>query len=308
MKTGIVIKSTGSWYTVKKDDNGFIKCNIKGTFRTHGLRATNPVAVGDRVEFEQIKNSDTALITRLHKRKNYLIRRSSNLSKEYQIIAANIDAAWIVVSLIFPKTFPEFIDRFLVTAEAYRIPAGIIFNKTDLYDKELTLYMNELIKIYDQAGYPCFAVSALKGTNLSCLKDQFKGKINVIAGNSGVGKSTILNAIDPDLNLKTIKVSDHHLQGKHTTTFPEMHPLVSGGYVIDTPGIKGFGVIDMDRNEIYHFFPEIFKASADCRFANCLHDNEPGCAVKKAVEENRIYHSRYLSYLSLINDQNEKYR
>ena len=308
METGIVIKSTGSWYTVKSRDNLVVKCRIKGNFRTKGIRATNPVAVGDIIEFEFVGNNNTGTITKLLPRKNYLVRRSSNLSKEYQIIAANIDIAWLVVSLIAPSTFPEFIDRFLVTAEAYRLPAKIIFNKTDLYNDELNTYMNQLISVYEDIGYACFPVSALKGLNLLSIQKEFSGKINVITGNSGVGKSTILNAISPELKLKTISISDYHRQGKHTTTFPEMHQLKTGGYVIDTPGIRGFGVIDMDRSEIYHFFPEIFKFSAGCHFTNCLHTHEPGCAVKAAVEKGNIFSSRYSSYLSLINDENEKYR
>ena len=308
MESGLVIKSTGSWYTVKYGENRLISCKIKGNFRTKGIRATNPLAVGDNVEFEFMGNNNTGIINKLLPRKNYLVRRSSNLSKEYQIIAANIDTAWLVASLIAPATFPEFIDRFLITAEAYRIPAKIIFNKTDLHSADLNSYMNELKSVYEDNNYQCFSVSALNGENMTLLENEFAGKVNVITGNSGVGKSTILNAIDPDLNLKTISVSDYHQQGKHTTTFPEMHSLKTGGYVIDTPGIRGFGVIDMNRNEIYHFFPEIFRFSEGCRFANCLHTHEPDCAVKKAVEEGKIYYSRYNSYLSLISDDNEKYR
>jgi ribosome biogenesis GTPase / thiamine phosphate phosphatase len=308
LKTGLIIKSTGSWYTVKSDDNRLINCRIKGNFRTKGIRATNPVAVGDVVDYLISKEDGTGTITRLHARKNYLIRRSSNLAREYQIIAANIDVAWLVVSLVAPATFPEFIDRFLVTAEAYRIPAKIIFNKTDLYDDELIVYLKELTSVYEKIGYKCYAVSAVEGTNISDVQKEFFGKVNVVTGNSGVGKSTILNSIDPGLALKTMPVSDYHMQGKHSTTFPEMHSLKTGGYVIDTPGIRGFGVIDMHKEEIYHFFPEIFRIAEKCRFSNCMHIQEPGCAVKSAVDEGIIYFSRYSSYLSLISDENEKYR
>lgn len=308
METGVVIKTTGSWFKVKISANDIIDCNIRGFFRIKGIRATNPVTVGDIVDC--IRNSDnkTGLIVNLHPRKNYLIRRSSNLSKEYQLLAANIDTVWIVVSLIFPKTLSEFIDRLLATAEAYNIPAKIIFNKVDLYDHDLNMLLNEQINLYTEIGYECFAVSAKNFVNIDVLKNEFKDNINVLVGNSGVGKSTILNAIDPGLNIKTNKISDYHRQGKHTTTFPEMHELNSGGYVIDTPGIRGFGITDMQKNEIYHFFPEIFKISSDCQFSNCMHNNEPGCAVKKAVSEGKIYKSRYSSYLSILEDDHEKYR
>ncbi len=272
------------------------------------IRATNPVTVGDKVEYTYEEKDRSGIITKLKPRKNYLIRRSSNLSREYQLIAANVDAAWLVACLIAPRTFLEFIDRFLITAEAYQLNAKIIFNKIDLHDHRLNSYMNELMDVYGKIGYECFAVSAEKRINLDILQKEFDGKINVISGNSGVGKSSILNAIDPELKLKTLPISDYHLQGKHSTTFPEMHKLKTGGFVIDTPGIRGFGVIDMDRNEIYHFFPEIFKLSSECRFSNCLHINEPGCAVKSAVEQEKIYYSRYSSYISLMNEENEKYR
>ena len=308
METGIVIKSTGSWFKVKAEDRKIINCKIKGSFRTKGIRATNPITVGDIVDFIRNTDNTTGLISHLHSRKNYIIRRSSNLSKEYQLIAANIDTAWIVATLTAPKTLTGFIDRFLVTAEAYRIQSKIIFNKIDLYDDGLNALLKTLMTMYDGVGYQCFPVSVKNNYNISLLQNQFKGKVNVLTGNSGVGKSSILNVIDPELNIKTLEISDYHLQGKHTTTFPEMHELKSGGYVIDTPGIRGFGVIDMDKTEIYHFFPEIFKISANCQFSNCLHTHEPGCAVKKAVNDGYIYPSRYSSYLSLMDDEHEKYR
>jgi ribosome biogenesis GTPase / thiamine phosphate phosphatase len=308
LEQGLVIKSTGSWFVVKSDNGDIVNCKIKGKFRTKGIRATNPLAVGDRVEFDITDDKNTGLIKKLFPRKNYLIRRSSNLSREYQLIASNIDNAWLIASLVSPATFPEFIDRFLITTEAYRIPASIIFNKIDLHNDDLNNYMNELSDVYESIGYRCFAVSALQETNIETLRQEFAGKINVIAGNSGVGKSSLINSMDASLNLKTAFISEYHQQGKHTTTFPEMHELSNGAYVIDTPGIRGFGVVDMDRSELYHFFPEIFQAARSCRFKNCLHTHEPGCAVKEAVEKGQIYYSRYASYISLMQDDNEKYR
>ncbi len=308
MKTGVIIKSTGSWFKVKTEDNNTIDCNIKGKFRIKDIRATNPVTVGDIVDYTMNSDNKTGLIVKIHQRKNYLIRRSSKLSKEYQLLAANIDIAWIVVSLIHPKTLPEFIDRLLVTTEAYRIPARIIYNKIDLHNEGLNNTLNEQIKMYSEIGYQCYSISAKNELNLEIIKKEFKGKNNVLVGNSGVGKSTLLNTIAPELNIKTNEISGYHKQGKHTTTFPEMHELIDGGYVIDTPGIRGFGIIDLEKEEIYHFFPEIFKISSGCQFNNCLHIHEPGCAVKKAVNENKIYNSRYLSYLSLVMEEHEKYR
>jgi len=308
VNTGTVIKSTGSWYKVKTAGNIYINCNIKGNFRIRGIRATNPVTVGDIVDFTINPDNETGCIMALHPRKNYLIRRSSKLSKEYQLLAANIDTAWVVASLAAPKTLQEFIDRLLVTAEAYRIPTKIIFNKTDLLNEKMKSFMQEQINMYTKIGYECFRISVKENLNINLIKDKFKNKINVLTGNSGVGKSSLLNAIDPDLKIKTMDISEYHKQGKHSTTFPEMHELKNGGYVIDTPGIRGFGVIDMEKNEIYHFFPEIFKASADCQFSNCLHVHEPGCAVKEAVKNGMIHISRYSSYLSILDDRNGKYR
>ena len=306
MQKGIVIKTTGSWYVVKFEEE-IIQCRIKGKFRIKGLRATNPVAVGDIVSVT--KNVDnTGIINEIEERKNYIIRRSPNLSKEYQLIAANVDQAWLMASLSSPKTYPEFIDRFLVTAEAYNIPAHIIFNKIDLYGKEETEELDLLMHVYRDIGYQVYMTSALDIKSLEVIKEKMKDRINVISGNSGVGKSTIINIIDPKLNLKTAGISEAHLSGKHTTTFAEMHPLSFGGSIIDTPGIRGFGLIDFDKDELFHYFPEIFKKSHDCRFYNCSHIHEPGCAVIEAVENGEIFESRYASYLSLMEDQDEKYR
>lgn len=309
MNKGIVIKTTGSWYTVKADgEDGLpVDCKIRGKYRIKGIRATNPVAVGDRVSF--IKNEDnTGLITDIEKRKNYIIRRASNLSKQYQLIATNVDEAWLIVTLIEPKTYPEFIDRFLITAEAYSIPVNIIFNKIDLYKNELKEDLDILMYMYRSIGYPCFAVSALNEEGLGEVQSKMENKINVFAGNSGVGKSTLINKIDPLLNLKTAAISKSHKTGKHTTTFSEMHPLSIGGYVIDTPGIRGFGLIDFDREELSHYFPEIFKISHSCKYNNCLHLNEPECAVREAVEKGEIFDSRYYSYLNLLEDDGKRYR
>lgn len=307
MKKGIVIKSTGSWFTVQEKDQTVVNCKIKGTYRIRGIRATNPVAVGDRVHFIQ-QEDGTGLITHIEERKNYIIRRSPKLSKEYQLIAANVDHAWLMVSLHAPRTFPEFIDRFLVTAEAYSIPVSILFNKIDLYGPGLNQQMEELIRIYDEIGYPSYRISAKNQTNTAFLKEKMKGRINVISGNSGVGKSTLINILDPSLNLRTAGISDSHQAGKHTTTFSEMHAFSFGGYIIDTPGIKGFGLIDFGKDELFHYFPEIFNCSSGCRFHNCSHTHEPGCAVIEAVREGKISTSRYLSYLNMLEDEGGKYR
>jgi ribosome biogenesis GTPase len=250
----------------------------------------------------------TGIITEVLERKNYILRKASNLSKQSQIIAANLDQVLLMVTVILPRTPVEFIDRFLVTAEAYRIPAKIIFNKIDLYGKEELERMEYLISVYSAIGYECLRLSLNMRTGLEDLKDLMKDRISLISGNSGVGKTTLLNIIDPSLNLKTAEISDYHKQGKHITTFPEMHRLPFGGFAIDTPGIRGFGVVNMERNEIYHFFPEIFKASQNCKYYNCLHRDEPGCAVTKAVEQGKVNSLRYRSYLSILNDENTKYR
>lgn len=308
MKTGIVIKSTGSWYTVKSDDGVKVDCKIKGNFRIKGIRATNPLTVGDKVEFIINANEDTGVITNIKERKNYIIRKSSNLSFEYQLIAANVDLAWIMISLISPRTLTGFIDRFLITAEAYSIPSILLFNKTDIYGPKERKELEELKRIYSEIGYECMEISVKENQNIEKLKDRLKDKVNVISGNSGVGKSSLINLIQPHLKLKTGLISDAHQSGKHTTTFAEMYELDFGGYVIDTPGIKGFGLIDFDKEELSHFFPEIFNYSRECQFHNCSHYHEPGCAVKQAVDENKISESRYISYLNILLNEDDKYR
>jgi ribosome biogenesis GTPase len=306
--TGLVIKSTGSRYKVRSETGKITECTIKGKLRVKELRTTNPIAVGDNVVFENSPDGKTGIISEVLERKNYIIRKSSNLSRQSQIIAANLDQVFLMVTIVFPETPVEFIDRFLATSEAYRIPAKIIFNKTDLYGEQEMERMEYLIALYNKIGYECFRVSVAKEENTAHLIDTIKNKINLLAGNSGVGKTTLLNLFNPALNLKTEEISDYHKQGKHITTYPEMHPMPFGGYIIDTPGIRGFGVIDMDRKEIYHFFPEIFRKSKECRFYNCLHLEEPGCAVRTSVENGEIDFLRYRSYLNILEDKNSKYR
>lgn len=309
MESGIVIKSTGSWYKVKPDNGQSIDCKIRGKFRLKGIKTTNPVAVGDIVDYTIDNKTGQGIITNIHQRRNYIIRKSINLSKQAHIIAANIDKAILVVTLANPKTYTIFIDRFLMSAEAYRINSVIVFNKTDLYNNELIDEMDALINLYQNIGYQCLSVSAKTGLGINQLKDILKDKTCVISGHSGVGKSTLVNTIEPGLNLKILEISTYHEAGKHTTTFPEMHELTFGGYIIDTPGIKGFGVIDMEKNEISHFFPEMFNVLKNCRFYNCTHNHEPDCAVKKAVELGQISQSRYTSYLNILNnDDDDKYR
>ncbi len=310
---GLVIKSTGSWYSVKSDAGEIIDCRIKGKLRMKEVRTTNPVAVGDRVEFElqydeTTKDGVTGIISSIESRKNYIIRKASNLSRESQIIAANIDHAFIVVTVNYPVTLPGFIDRYLVSAMAYRIPASLVFNKLDLYDEKDYEKLEEYLNTYESIGYKCYQVSAEKNFNIEPLHEDIKGKICLFSGLSGVGKSSILNCIDPELSLKTGIISDHHQQGKHTTTFAEMFETHDGTYIIDTPGIRGFGVIDMAKEEIAHYFPEMFGLLDQCRFFNCTHTHEPGCAVKTAAEKGEIPATRYESYLSLIEEDNGKYR
>lgn len=306
---GLVIKNTGSWYVVKTDNGTEINCKIKGNFRLKGIRTTNPIAVGDMVTI--LPNADgTAFITAIDTRKNYIIRRSSNLSKEAHIIAANVDQALLIVTLAHPVTSTTFVDRFLATAEAYRIPAVIVVTKIDLLsDEEDKEYLEAWCYLYKSIGYKVLEVSAETGEGIDKLNALLDEKITLLSGNSGVGKSTIINRIMPDLNLRTAEISTTHDTGMHTTTFSEMFPLPHGGYLIDTPGVKGFGTIDFDRNEVAHFFPEIFKIAQDCRFGDCTHTHEPGCAVLNALEESRIAQSRYNSYLSILEDSaDDKYR
>jgi len=304
LKQGIVIKSTGSRYKVLDADGITHDCVIKGKFRVKGIRTTSPVAVGDNVSFDDREG----IITIITPRRNYIIRRASNLSKESQIIAANLDQAFIMISLKMPETPVEFIDRFLATAEAYRIPASLIINKSDLYDAGEQAAAEKLRSVYSGIGYEAYIVSVEKNENLDVVRKVMSGRTNLIAGNSGVGKSSFLNRLNPSLKLKTGIISEYHEQGKHMTTFPEMHPLPGGGFVIDTPGIRGFGVIDFAREEIYHFFPEIFRISSGCRFHNCLHFNEPDCAVRGAVSKNDIEPWRYRSYISMLLEDSAKYR
>jgi ribosome biogenesis GTPase len=304
VKQGIVIKSTGSRYRVLDDDGNIHECVLKGIFRVSGARTTNPVAVGDRVTIDEKES----LITALSPRRNYIIRKASNLSRESQIIAANIDQAFLMISVKMPSTPVVFIDRFLATAEAYRVPASILINKADLYGTEEIAIALRIRDVYQKIGYPVFIFSTTEDESIDQIADILSNKTTLIAGNSGVGKSTLLNRLNPSLTLRTGPISDYHEQGRHITTFPEMHPLPGGGYVIDTPGIRGFGVIDFDRYEIYHFFPEIFRASPGCRFYNCLHLNEPGCAVREAIAGNKIEPWRYKSYVSMMLEDNDKYR
>ncbi len=308
MDKGLVIKNTGSWYLVKTDDGSEVECKIKGNFRLKGIRSTNPVAVGDRVKI--IRNQEgTAFITEIEDRKNYIIRRSSNLSKQSHIIASNLDQCMLIVTVNYPETSTTFIDRFLASAEAYRIPVCLVFNKTDRYSEDENRYLDGLINLYTTIGYQCYKVSALNNIGIDEIKEALSRKITLFSGNSGVGKSTLINAILPGQNLKTGDISNVHNKGMHTTTFSEMFPVDGGGYIIDTPGIKGFGTFDMEEEEVGHYFKEIFKFSANCKYGNCTHRHEPGCAVREAVEKHYISESRYTSYLSILDDKEDgKYR
>ncbi|WP_294718386.1 ribosome small subunit-dependent GTPase A [Prevotella sp.] len=305
---GMVIKNTGSWYTVLTDGGSTVDCKIKGNFRLKGIRSTNPVAVGDRVEI--IRNQEgTAFITSICDRRNYIIRKSSNLSKQSHIIAANVDQAFLIVTVDYPQTSTTFIDRFLASAEAYNVPVTIIFNKVDLFKGDEERYLDMMVNLYETVGYTCLKVSAETEEGLQQLLPLLEGKITLFSGNSGVGKSTLLNKIVPGAELRTAEISDAHNTGMHTTTFSEMLSLGDGGWVIDTPGIKGFGTFNMEPEEICGYFKEIFRFSKDCRFSNCTHTHEPGCAVRQAVEDHYIAESRYASYLSMLDDKEEgKYR
>lgn len=305
---GLVVKNTGSWYQVKTDEGQLINCKIKGNFRLKGIRSTNPIAVGDGVQII-VNNEGTAFISEIDDRKNYIIRKASNLSKQSHILAANLDQCMLIVTINYPETSTVFIDRFLASAEAYRVPVTLLFNKIDRYNEDEYRLLQELTKLYSSIGYPCFSISAKKQTGIDDVREALKGKITLFSGNSGVGKSTLINTLLPDLNLKTGEISDAHNTGMHTTTFSEMFEFEDNGYIIDTPGIKGFGTFDMKDEEVGHYFKEIFQVSTNCKYNNCTHTHEPGCAVLEAVENHQISLSRYTSYLSILEDKDErKYR
>lgn len=308
LEKGVVLKSTGSRYRVLHGGGEIIDCFIKGKLRIKESRTTNPIAVGDNILFEIDMNKNSGIITEVLERRNWILRKATNLSKHSQILAANIDQAFLMITIILPETPVEFIDRFLITAEAYRVPAKLIINKTDLYGEDEIAKMEYIEALYKNIGYECIRLSLKEHINLDPLKQLMKGKTSLISGNSGVGKTTLLNMLNPLLNLKTEEISDYHKQGRHITTFPEMHQMPFDAFVIDTPGIRGFGVVDMERNEIYHFFREIFDKSKECKFNNCLHLDEPGCAVRSAVEKGEIAFLRYKSYLNIMDGDNGKYR
>lgn len=302
---GLVVKNTGFWYTVFTDDGHTVESKVKGNFRLKGIKSTNPVAVGDRVQIV-VNQEGTAFITDIEDRKNYIIRRSTNLSKQSHIIAANLDQAFLMITVAHPETTTNFIDRFLASAEAYSVPVTLVFNKTDLLNEEESHYQQLMVSLYETVGYECRQISAATGSGCADLRTSLQGKVTLLSGNSGVGKSTLLNFFLPEAGAKVAEISDAHDTGMHTTTFSEMLPLPEGGWLIDTPGIKGFGSFDMEPEEIGSYFKEIFKFSKDCRFSNCTHTHEPGCAVRKAVEEHYIAESRYNSYLSMLQDKDEK--
>ena len=302
---GLVVKNTGSWYLVKTEEGRLIETKLKGNFRLKEIKSTNPVSVGDFVYIEE-NAEGTAFIYEIEDRKNYIVRRSSNLSKQSHVIAANIDQSFLIATVNYPVTTTTFIDRFLATSEAYRVPAILFFNKTDRYSDEDKEYVEALIHLYESIGYACYKISALLEKDLSFMLDLMENKTTLFSGHSGVGKSTLINRFIQGGQLRTREISEYHNKGMHTTTFSEMIELPEGGYIIDTPGIKGFGAFDMESAEISHYFPELFKFSASCKFNNCTHRHEPGCAVLKAVEEHYISESRYRSYLSMLDDENEK--
>lgn len=307
---GLVYKSTGSWYTVKNDKGEFIECRIKGKFRIKGIKSTNPIAVGDVVDYDLDESSDviTGVITNIHDRKNYIVRKSVNLSHQMHIIASNVDYVFLLITINNPPTTTSFIDRFLVTAEAYGIEAILVFNKIDTFDDAMLDEQLYLQYIYEQIGYKCLRISSTEAKGVDKLKEMMIGKVSMFSGHSGVGKSTLVNALEPSLQLKTKHISEQSKQGQHTTTFAEMYDLSFGAQIIDTPGIKGFGVVDMEKEEISGYFPEFFKLKDQCKFNNCLHKDEPKCAVKEALEKDEISWSRYNSYLKILEGDDESYR
>lgn len=308
--TGTVYKSTGSWYSIKSQEGAFYECRIKGKFRIQGIKSTNPLAVGDRVDFEleTSNNTKTGVITTIHPRSNYIVRKSVNLSKQTHIIASNIDQVFLLVTIDNPPTFTSFIDRFLATTEAYAVKAILLFNKVDINNESTQTIVQELSALYESIGYPCLSISAKTGENIEAVKTLMTGKSSMFAGHSGVGKSTLLNAIEPGLNIQTKEISEQHKQGQHTTTFAEMFDLSFDARIIDTPGIKGFGVVDMEPAEVDQYFPELFALKQSCKFNNCLHLHEPQCAVKLALENNQIAASRYKSYTQILEGDEEHYR
>lgn len=305
---GVVVKSTGSWYLIRTEDGTIHKCRIRGKFRMEGIKSTNPVSVGDVVDFDFEPKKDTGVITNIHERNNYIVRKSVNLSKQIHIIAANIDRAFLLITIDNPTTTTSFIDRFLVAAEAYHIPVTILFNKIDTLNEETEELKEELKDIYTAIGYDCIEISAKTGTNITEVKELMRDRVTLFSGHSGVGKSTLVNTIEPSLDLKTLEISEQHKQGQHTTTFAEMHALSFGGYIIDTPGIKGFGMVDFEDVEIAGYFPEFFELKQHCKFHNCMHIDEPKCAVKAGLEEDTVAPSRYFSYLQIIKGEEEHFR
>lgn len=306
MSRGIIVKTTGSWHTVKTGKE-LVQCRLKGVFRTHENKNTNPIAVGDLIEYD-VSDGKIGIITKIHERKNYIIRKSTNLSRETQIIAANIDQLFLMITLDFPETPLEFVDRFLVAAEAYHIKCIILINKVDLYSNDILLWLEEIRKIYESAGYVVIETSVSNHINMARIDDLMNQKINLIAGNSGVGKTSLINCLAPGLNLKTDNISSYHLTGKHTTTYPEMFEIRENTFIIDSPGIKGFGITDLGRNEIGLYFTDIFNLSKNCQFYNCTHTNEPNCAVINAYKAGILHESRYRSYVKLFTGNECKYR
>ena len=308
MKKGLVIKSTGSRYFVTDEKDTLVECIIRGKFRIKGIKSTNPVSVGDNVLFDYDETQGLGIIKKIESRRNYILRKSVNLSKQSHIIASNVDLAFILITLTQPETSTEFIDRILLSAESFKVKSVLIFNKIDLLDEGDINYLNYLVNVYESVGYKCIKTNIKDGVNVDLVKQEMKGKTSVIIGHSGTGKSTLINKIEPDINAKVGSISEYHKSGKHTTTFAEMFKLSIGGYYIDTPGIRGFGLLDYKKEELHHYFPEIFKISKDCKYQNCTHTHEPQCAVKEAVEEEIISTERYNNYLNIYFDENDKHR